>query len=443
MNIQQGNLSSRFCVGRSETGELQYVDYSKVSNPHMLFDGQSGTGKSYRIRHTMDELHGMHMTQHVIEFHPDFGYENFASDGAIANITPDSICHFDFQYATGNASINPLKMIDTNPDSGGVYSVSQDVVEAVKIWAPSMGPKQQGYLNRILHDVYAQKGIIANDTSTWHQARHNSPDFIDIQKYIRQILRAKRTGLSTSVFTEIDKLRKQAERQSRKVRSENIDSDFKDIEDNDLVEKINQLKDKTSQMIDQLVEGKDTSQYYSDWDISTLNSLADIVDSIVASGLFTRTAIAPQARKINVYRISKLSPTHQRVMTYLLLKRLYVTSMLTCKQLNPRVPTTYITADEGRYVQDAAAHPMSPMNLIFGGSRKFGMGMLVGVQGPHQLSKDMSDNFATKFILKSDVSADADAKKYFNLNKSQMAALIPKHNAWFLTGGKPTLIVNK
>lgn len=430
----------RFPVGRKENGEYAYLDFRTAANPHMLFNGKSGSGKSFRIRHTMDALHGLGITHHVIEFHPDFEYEFFQRDGAINNITPDAIQHFDFQYATGNAAINPLKMIDVSPDSGGVYSVSMEVVEAVKLWSPSMGTKQASYLNRLLHDVFAARGIHAEEPSTWSLARHSSPDFTDVQSLLKSIINAKRTGLKNSIFLEIESLRKSAMKQAEKVREGSFDNDQLETETNDLEEKKNQLKDSAIEMIDMMVDGKESGNYYSDWDMSTLISLAGIIDDMVTSGLFTRSAIAPKRGKINVYRISKLNPTHQKVMTYLLLKRLYVTSMLTCRDLNPALPNTYIVADEGRYVQEAARHPLSPLNLIFGGSRKFGLGMLVGTQGPHQLSKDMSDNFAIKFVLHSDESAHADAKKNFNLTASQMRALKPKTNAWFFNDGRPSLV---
>lgn len=429
-----------FFVGTRENGQPAHVDYSKASNPHMLFNGQSGAGKSWLIRHVMDDLCGLGMTQHVIEFHPDFEYQFFDRDGATTYITPNHIRQFDFQYATGNAGINPLKMIDTGPDSGGVYAAVNEVHETMKLWAPSMGTKQGTYLKRILRDVYAEKGIMSDDPITWREAARNSPDIVDVQSYIRSVIAAKMSGTSISIFKEVEKLKKSAIKQYKKLEDGEFDTNNRDIEEADLEDKIAELKDRNNQMIDEMIKGKDQGAYYANWDLTTLSSLSDIVDGMVESGLFTRQAIAPKQGMINVYRISKLSAEHQRVMTFLLLNRLYKSSMLTCRELNPAIPTTYIIADEGRYVADAAKHPMSPMNLIFGGSRKFGMGMLVGVQGPHQLSKDMSDNFATKFILKSDESANADAKKNFNLNATQMRALKPKQNAWYFSNEKPMLI---
>ena len=56
------------------------------------------------------------------------------------------------------------------------------------------------------------------------------------------------------------------------------------------------------------------------------------------------------------------------------------------------------------------------------------------------MSKDMSDNFALKFVVQSDESSEAENKKAFGLNASQMRKLKPRLNAWINTGKKVALV---
>ena len=191
----------------------------------------------------------------------------------------------------------------------------------------------------------------------------------------------------------------------------------------------------------------DSEPFYQGWKTDTLDSLADTIRSMVESSLFTRGVDDPQLvkgprkGKINVYRLSNLSYVHQKTMIHILLTRIYNASMRMCKQLNPETPDTYLVLDEGRYAKEAAKNPMSPLNVIMGGSRKFGLGAIIGVQGPEQISNDMAQNFATKFILACAEAGYADAKKYFNLPPARMKKITPKKDALVSINSDPFELV--
>lgn len=433
-------------VGFSQRSKM-YVALNRMSNPHILACGKSGSGKSHLIKNIIAHLYARGLTVHVLALHPDYSYEEFVKCGAGSLVHEDALLFMNYDYVGGNASINPLEF-NPQPENGGVFMAIQDFVEVAKLFNPSMGSRQATYLQKILEETYQEKGILHDDPETWvrnidgRASTAHHPNLFDVRDKLQEVMKAVNTGLNVTVFQRIGALNKKLRNLKRKRRHSQDEALTAEIEEQ-IEKNIEAIEANVKQMIRDQVYGETEAPFYAGWKVDTLETLADIINGMITSTLFTRGldseggVIKPRKGRINVHQLSHLSYDHQATMIHILLNRLYSASMRMCKNLNPQVPDTYIVLDEGRYAQEAAKTPMSPLNVIFGGSRKFGLGMIIGVQGPDQLSKDMAENFCVKFVLASSESSYGDAKKYFNVGPAQMKRITARQDALLSVDGAP------
>lgn len=433
-------------VGHSQRSKM-YVALNRMSNPHILACGKSGSGKSHLIKNIIGHLYARGLTVHVLALHPDYTHEEFVKSG-VGHLVPEAALNeMNYDYVGGDASVNPLEF---NPqrENGGVFMAIQEFVEVARLFNPSMGSRQATYLQKILEETYQEKGVHHDDPDTWvqivdgRQSTAHHPTLYDVKEKLQEVMKAVSTGLNVTVFQRIGLLNRKLKTLQRKLRHSQEDALTAAIEE-EIEKSLEALEINIRDMVRSQVYEDSEPPFYAGWKLDALETLADIVDGMITSTLFTRGLDAdsgvkkPRKGRINVHQLSHLSYGHQKTMIHILLNRLYSASMRMCRNLNPEVPDTYIVLDEGRYAQEAAKTPMSPLNVIFGGSRKFGLGMIIGVQGPDQLSKDMAENFCVKFILASSESSYGDAKKYFNLGPAQMKRITPRQDALLSVDGAP------
>lgn len=444
---------SPLSVGVSTRGSDVQIALQQLSNPHYLVSGMSGSGKSHLIRNIIARLNRRGLTSHIIELHPDMSHADFVSAGCGEHVSPDDFNYLNFDYVDGDASVNILQF-NPNAESGGVYMAIQDVLDVARLFNPSLGSRQVTYLQKLLEYTYSRKGISHNDPATWvdnanpRNPTGHHPNLHDLLDSLVEVRRAVASGLGGDVFAEVEKLRRQVKKSKRTIDSGVLEEEDEATKTDDLMKRFEALKESVCATLHREIFGNsDSEPFYQGWKTDTLDSLADTIRSMVESSLFTRGVDDPQQvkgprkGKINVYRLSNLSYVHQKTMIHILLTRIYNASMRMCKKLNPETPDTYLVLDEGRYAKEAARNPMSPLNVIMGGSRKFGLGAIIGVQGPEQISNDMAQNFATKFILACSEAGYADAKKYFNLPPARMKKITPKQDALVSINSDPFELV--
>lgn len=436
-------------VGLTSNSAQVDLDLSKISNPHMLVAGMSGSGKSHLIRNIIARLNRRGVTTHIIELHPDMSHQDFVDAGCGEHVTESDINYLNFDYVDGDAGLNPLQF-NPNPEAGGVYMAIQDVMEVAKLFNASLGSRQASYLQKLLEYTYTRKGIDHNRPETWTQSEDprnptgHHPTLYDLMDSLVEVRRAISSGLGSDVFAEVHRLRSKCAKIKRSMES-GVLSEEEHIEQQSTLE--NQFDVLKSTVLDvlhkEVFETHNKEPFYRGWKVDTLDSLADTIRSMIESSLFTRGVDdpsgtkGPKKGKINVYRLSNLSYQHQKTLIHVLLRRIYNASMRMCKKMNPETPDTYVILDEGRYAKEAAKNPMSPLNVIMGGARKFGLGAIIGVQGPEQISDDMAQNFASKFILACAEAGYADAKKYFNLAPARMKKITPRQDGLVSINSSP------
>lgn len=137
-------------------GAMVVLDTTCSVNPHGLFVGTSGTGKTHRIRDSVSQLiHSAATLQrplrvHVIDPHGDIRIPS-ASEVLFSESTP--------------WGFNPLE-INPDPHFGGVRRVIQQFMAAVSR-QKAIGVKQEAVLRYLLEDLFAQRGFKADDPNSW------------------------------------------------------------------------------------------------------------------------------------------------------------------------------------------------------------------------------------------------------------------------------------
>jgi hypothetical protein len=440
-NYGQIPVGTPFSIGKKSNGEDLQYSLSDVSNPHMVFCGMSGSGKTHNILNMIDFMIGQGLTFHVLGFHPDFAYSDFYKRGATRYTDSSRINHLKFQYSNSQISLNPFSF-DPDKDHGGVVSAVKNMVTVLRLFHKSLGERQEMLLEMCIFEVYRTKGFIQEDDKTWSLSNQvNLPTLYDLLDLLEHIESHLSTELNDSLYHNIYKLRKKVERTKTVMNDPESSSKRASIARDEYKHEVDALKNLFSKLIDQDCLGTREGEFYSGFKKDNVAALKGIVQRMIRSSLFTGVVATPKRGYINFYDISKLHPKDQEVMTFIILTKIYNQAIVqTGEHLNPEYPTTYVVAYEGRYIQSAAKDPMGPVNMIMGGARKYGLGLMVGIQGAHQLSKDMSDNFATKFVVKSDDSSEAELRKFFALSGGDMRKLVAKKNAWVNFGDRPVLI---
>jgi len=427
-------------LGRKELGggESISINLEELENQFWLFLGKSGSGKSHTVRHVMDQMSGYQLdprngglppTFHVIGYHPDFGYDHFVNSGACRNIVPESINRLDFDYMEGDTSINPLQPLTDDPSAQ--FATIEDFIAYCKVVHPGIGSVQIKYIRDILDNVYSRCS-----------KEGRCPDVTDLFNEIQMIKKSLKSGLGVEATRAMQKLRKEQIEKEKAYKSGDADTKGKEKLEGELNDLVAEMVDEFATYIKQnTIWVKD--EYYADFDVGTVSTLDVLVAGLIRPNFFTRGCrTRPVQGLINVYDVHKLGERHQELMTHVLLTRLYKRCIVTTpsNMLNPAVAHTYIVADEVRYMNACARDLMSPANLIMGGSRKFGMGMLVGGQGADQLSADMARAFSVKIILDQNEAAYNDTKKFFRINEAILRKIVSKRSAYVKSGSMSELV---
>ena len=433
-------------LGRNNFGSGQEfnVDLTTLENMFFLLLGKSGAGKSHTIRKIMDQIFGYASspitetgkpTFHVLGYHPDFSYEDFASSGATDNITSEDINILNFDYTEGNTATNILQPLKNSEALR--FRTTEDFIGFCRIAHPGIGLHQQKYLRDILEHTYE------------HIARTEGryPDLADLYDEVLLIKKSLSTGLNSSVIRNMKKLRREKNALDKILKSNNSTEDQKrkaqtEAEANEfaLIDEVTALIKTDSAWV--------KNEYYADFDLKTLQTLDPLISELIRPQFFTRKSgqhanARPMPGAINFYDIHMLEERHMDLMTHVLLSRIYHGCVIKTKKehMNPSVAHTYIVGDELRYLASASDKKTSPANLIFGGGRKFGIGMIVGGQGADQLSEDMARAFSLKIILAQNEAAYKDTHKYFRIKEAMVTQIVAKQSA-IIKHGAVTELVN-
>ncbi|MEX3556711.1 MAG: DUF87 domain-containing protein [Burkholderia gladioli] len=153
-------MKARFGVDFYEQrkGKTQWVEWDSRAavNPHIMFLGMSGAGKTHNLKRLIKSLIDTvdldrDLRVHVFDVHGDIEIE-----GA-------STVMFSQQSDYG---FNPLR-VNPDPHFGGPERQTQGFIETVNKVMRQLGGKQEACLRNILMDLYVQYGFDQRRADTW------------------------------------------------------------------------------------------------------------------------------------------------------------------------------------------------------------------------------------------------------------------------------------
>jgi type IV secretory pathway VirB4 component len=146
-------------------GQQIHWDPQALPNPHVVVIGASGSGKTQTLKAMAYELEGAGAVI-IIDFHGD-------------QSLPQEVV-YPLHMASPHG-INPLT-INPDPEGGGPHLQAIQVATLIRK-ALTLGPIQEGLLLDTLKNLFAERGILQTDPSTWTQ---DPPTFAHLEKAIQQ-----------------------------------------------------------------------------------------------------------------------------------------------------------------------------------------------------------------------------------------------------------------
>lgn len=127
-------------------------------NGHFLVVGKTGSGKTFTLRRIIDQLSRPVPGREAVRVHV------FNVHGDI-DLPQQSRVMFSESTPYG---INPLRL-SADPHRGGVRKCVQGFIEMINDSAPKspLGARQVSALRNLLYDLFAERGFLVNDSSTW------------------------------------------------------------------------------------------------------------------------------------------------------------------------------------------------------------------------------------------------------------------------------------
>ena len=407
--LKENDVSIKF--GLYDDGTPALLNLSEAVNPHILLTGMSGAGKTHIIRYLCRTLAAARMTVFIVD-----------TQGDITGI--DGMKDHPFRYSGGGCSINPMR-VDPNQHSGGVRIAIRNTLFVLKRMSRSIGTRQEADLVALLEETYRRAGLVVDDFSTWGMP---APQLRDLLAVVRELLDTLESGFNADVNKVIDDYRKAVAK-------------ARESEDADALSKV----------VDAFEENISALQAHEKagfvaarrWEYRRLEAIEQVIASIVSTGLFCSDDIQPDWGRANRFHIREdVHKSDQHVLFHLILDRVFDVARRRCRAQNPRLPTMYIVLDEGKYAAAKMDDPLSPLNRIATEGRKYGLGLIMGVQSPQHLTTDALDNFGTQILLKTAPTAQDRASRVFKVPDTVLENLELKRDAMVsISGGRYQRIV--
>lgn len=399
-------------LGSTRDGRTVDYELARATNPHVSLIGASGTGKTHLIKLLISEYHTRRITVVVLDTQGDIV-------GAGENALRGRVNHIGLYYGgAGGASINPMK-IAMDEEHGGAVRAVEDVIDCFRVLKGALGEMQEGELRRLVVGTYRNHGIDINRPDTWNR---ESPNWPDLYRYACNVLMGSEDGADIT-FGDV----RAREAQLKKELAEQ-DEDGDDAEETP-AKSDKPAKDKNE------VKGPPGDhvrvEYREAWDRKRVGSIAKTLRALLDTGLFSGDNINIQRGAINVIDVSKLNQKHRQMLIRVLLDRIFGYAIRFCppEKLNSKLPHTIVVLDEAKYAAAAGRGMFSPLNRIATEGRKFGLGMVVGVQRAEHLTEDQRLNCAATFVLPVAPEARAGTAKYLGCLPAMLESIEPRAEA--------------
>lgn len=407
--LASGFISSAFppiALGETFAGKAVDLDVTQLTNFSGALIGESGTGKTYSLRRITTEYLHRGITPFVIDSQGDMTAELFG-------VPDEMVVEHDIQHGPSGVSLNPFRM-DRGSGNGAYFLAIEDAIEAFRIWKTdgALGVHQESTLRKLLSMTYSKKGIMEEDPTTWYN--NPIPDWTDFEQTL-----AEQLTLIPTV--------KDAQRAEKELSYEELVEKF--------MENVNEIGRGRKYLRRILAANLDEK---------TLRSLASMAYGMSQSGLFGSDDVDMVEGKINIYRIKNLRMEGKKVVIRMLLDRIFSWAMRAseARGLNRNVPDVIIVLDEAKLASATSRNKLSSLARIATEGRKFGLGILCGVQHLGQLDPEVRKSTAFKLLLPVESTMVNDTLKLFDIKREVYDSIKPRSDALLQINGAPMVPIH-
>lgn len=404
-------------LGRSGA-QLETWDSADLVNPHLLFLGSSGVGKSHQIRRWCASLVATGIKRiHVFDPHGDLELDGASS--------------VKFSQSSG-FGLNPL-MVNPDRDYGGTRRRINFVVAMINQLSRKLGPKQEAVLRALLSDVYAANGFYENDPSSWtlparsgtaeklnpNAKTRKNPALIDAIRFAKAKLNALYTGADSKAVAALEAVNRSAAQLANAARKL---TGKVDPEASDGLDKLKQRAiDAYSEYVRRISSGRELSETLRYDSKDVLKGVIDRLENLSASGVFTPIpAPFDVATPIWHYDIRSLQEDEKALFTTFRLQQLLERAR---QRGIVNAPVEYAVVDEA-HMLSSGADPDHPLNTIAREARKFGLGLICASQAATHFTEDFLANIATKVLLGLDPVHWPDAQRKMRIEEAQLRSIV-------------------
>jgi hypothetical protein len=427
---QTPSVDVSFHLGRRLDGAQNAISHSmaKAPNFHHALIGTSGAGKTFTIRNLAIEFASQGVTQFILDTQGDYAAMEFAQNHDLKGVRVNEI---KFGYGPGTAGLNPFAIHSTD-EQGGYHHAIIGVLETIRLFNPAVGARQKTLLRKLVNNTYERKGIRSDQPATW---QFEPPTMRDLLRTIEDEIKSTTLRSDATLYDDIEDLRKSAKKSAKQLRDGNVS----DNKAQDLREDIQTARQTIIEKFEKLIDfeiNDDAKLPSNSSALNRLESIHDMIEGVIVSGLFDGEQIRPKRHAINVLDLTSLNQIDQQPVFYLLLEKTFHSAVRNCVQLNPSIPDMMFGFDEVKLFTAMADSPLDPINRFFTEGRKYGLGSLCGLQHAKQLTEEMRSSIGTLLLLPVAKEKVVDIKRIWGIPEQQMTRLRPKSDAFYGFGSQ-------
>jgi hypothetical protein len=396
-------------LGRHLDKTEALYDLHAASNLGIGVVGASGSGKTYTLKALVSSYLRLGATPVILDVHGD--YDDIPG-------VPETMVHtIEYGYTGGAGRINPLH-VEANA-AGGVYIAMKQFLLIVALFNPSMGSRQKATLGRAVKELYERYGFVLRDERTW---TNQPPTLKALRAHLHDILEASNAKIELDVYKELKERKK-------RLRDDGLSDENKRALINEISDlALSQLTDDDED--DEVAsDGCDSKKYRHKWDPKRVEDVMDTISTMIDSGLFGDDSLTLKSGRVNRIVLTALHETDQQALIHLILSRLFNVAYRTFPHNQPKVPRMMVVLDEGKIAKAISRSEMSPINRISTEARKFGMGLMLGVQSSDHMTDDVRRGCGLTIILPVHPTDVANTTRVFQLSQDDLRGLRPRSDA--------------